>query len=192
MKNRNLKILVAGHFGAGKTTFVKTLSQIPTVETEKKTTQNEEKKKKSSTTVAMDYGEYVTEDGKKIHIFGIPGQERFSFMWSILAKNTIGFIVLLDSTDTSRWYEAFKQVHLFRKVAPKAPFIFVANKRDLPEALPMEDIKRRLKLPSNIKLVECVATDLNSVRSVVAALLKELEKVETPNTAGRELDFSAP
>ena len=62
-KEKTTKLLIAGHFGAGKTTFVKTASQIKTVETERKTTLEEEKSKKQSTTVAMDYGEYQTEDG---------------------------------------------------------------------------------------------------------------------------------
>ena len=175
-KTEKYKILVAGHFGAGKTTFVKTLSQIKTLETEKTTHDEEEKKKKSKTTVAMDYGEYVTENGKRIHIFGIPGQERFSFMWPILAKNSLAFIILLDSTDTSRWYEAFKQINIFRKISPNAPIIFVANKRDLPKALPMEEIRKKLKLPPNIKLLECVATDRESVLSVLEEVLKEINQ----------------
>jgi signal recognition particle receptor subunit beta len=64
--------------------------------------------------VAMDYGEFI-KNGKKFHIFGIPGQERFDFMWPILAKNAQAFIILLDSTDTSRWYEVFRQINIFTK-----------------------------------------------------------------------------
>ena len=174
--SKPIKILVAGHFGAGKTTFVKTLSQIKTVATERKTTLAEEKSRKAQTTVAMDYGEYITETGQKIHIFGIPGQERFSFMWPILAKNAVVFIILLDSTDTSRWYEAFKQINIFRKINSNGIFIFVANKRDLPNALPLEEIKNRLKLPSNMKLLECIATDKKSVLTVLKETLKALEE----------------
>jgi len=177
-----IKILVAGHFGAGKTTFVKTLSQSNTVSTEKKTTSKEEKNKKSTTTVAMDYGEY-TKEGKKFHIFGIPGQERFEFMWPILAKNAKAFIVLLDSTDTSRWYEAFKQINLFRKISKDAPIVFVANKRDLKGALSLEEIRKKLKLPEHIPLLECIATDLKSVKEVLESVIKELEKKEEGSLA---------
>jgi small GTP-binding protein len=171
-KPKSYKILVAGHFGAGKTTFVRTLSQIPILETEKKTTLEEEKSKKSSTTVAMDFGEYITEEGMKIHVFGIPGQERFSFMWPILARNTVGFIYMLDSTDSSRWQEVFQQINLFRKISPDAPFIFVANKQDLPNAMSVEEIRKKLKLPENIKIVPCVATDKEKVLSCLEELLK--------------------
>ena len=180
---RPIKILVAGHFGAGKTTFVRTASQIKIVETEKKTYAEDERRKKRTTTVAMDYGEYFTEDGKKVHIFGIPGQKRFAFMWSLLAKNTKAFIILLDSTDTSRWYEAFEQINLFRKEIPNAIFVFVANKRDLPEALPMEEIRRRLKLPPQIKLFGGVATDRDSVISIIEETLKEIQKREDSSEA---------
>ncbi|HIC08956.1 MAG TPA: GTP-binding protein [Aquificales bacterium] len=179
-KEKTTKLLIAGHFGAGKTTFVKTASQIKTVETERKTTLEEEKSKKQSTTVAMDYGEYQTEDGKKVNIFGVPGQKRFSFMWSILAKNTETVILLLDSTDTSRWYETFEQINVFRKEIPNAKFVFVANKRDLPNALSMEEIKKKLKLPAHMKLLECVATDKDSVISVIKEALDET-KCETTN-----------
>jgi len=175
MRN-SIKILVAGHFGAGKTTFVRTISETPTIATERKTTAGEEKLRKPTTTVAMDYGEY-TVNGKKYHIFGIPGQERFEFMWPILAKNAKGFIILLDSTDTSRWFEAFKQINLFRKISVNAPFVFAANKRDLPNALPLEEIQKRLKLPEHIPLVECVATDLSMVKKVLNTLIEEMEKV---------------
>jgi small GTP-binding protein len=173
-REKAAKILVAGHFGAGKTTFVKTISENKTVETERETTLDEEKSKKRTTTVAMDYGEY-TKNGKKYHIFGIPGQERFEFMWPILAKNTKGFIVLLDSTDTSRWYEVFKQLNVLRKISKEAAIIFVANKRDLPDALPLEEIREKLKLPKNIKLVECVATDRKKVEKVLETLIEEME-----------------
>jgi len=185
-----IKILVAGHFGAGKTTFVKTASQIRVVETEKKTTLEEERRKKASTTVAMDYGEYISKNGKLVHIFGIPGQERFSFMWPILARNSRLFLILLDSTDTSRWYEAFKQISIFRNQIRDAIFLFVANKRDLPNALPMEEIRKRLKLPPHIKLLESVATDKNSVIGVIEEALAELERIEKEKSQEEEKEIA--
>jgi len=181
MKKKAYKILVAGHFGAGKTTFIKTISQIKTLETEKKTTLAEEKAKKATTTVAMDYGEFEI-DGKKIHIFGIPGQERFSFMWPILAKNTVGFVYLLDSTDDSRWYEVFKQISMFRKISPNAPFIFAANKQDLPDAMDVEEIRKKLKLPAQFEIVPVVAFDKEQVHNVLRKLLEKIEEKQLMET----------
>jgi len=180
-KNKAYKILIAGHFGAGKTTFIKTISQIKTLETEKKTTLEEEKAKKSTTTVAMDYGEWEY-NGKKIHIFGIPGQERFSFMWPILAKNTVGFVYLLDSTDDSRWYEVFKQIAMFRKIAPNAPFIFAANKQDMPDAMTLEEIRKKLKLPEKFEIVPLSALDKEQVTKVIEKLLEKVEEKQLMNS----------
>ncbi len=176
MSRKAFKILVAGHFGAGKTTFVKTVSQIETISTERKTTLVEEKAKKETTTVAMDFGEYINKYGHKLRIFGIPGQERFSFMWPILAKDTKAFIFLVDSTDTSRWFEIPKQIKVLIKVSPSAPFLFVANKTDLPEAMSADEIRRRLRIPSHIKVVEGVATDRTTVEKILDEITEEILK----------------
>jgi len=175
---KKLKILVAGHFGAGKTTFVRTLTSGRILETDKKTTLKEEKERKRTTTVAMDFGEYERE-GIKFAIFGIPGQERFSFMWPIVAKNSAGIIYLLDSTDSSRWYEVFKQHTMFRKILPDAPFIFAANKQDLPNAMSLEEIQQKLKLPNWVKLVSTVALDRESVENTLNVLVEEFIRKKT-------------
>ena len=176
MSEKTFKILVAGHFGAGKTTFVRTISQIETVNTEKKTTLAEEKAKKETTTVAMDFGEYTNKYGHKLRIFGIPGQERFSFMWPILAKDTKGFVFLIDSTDTSRWFEIPKQLKILIKVSPSAPILFVANKVDLPDAMSAEEVRQKLKIPPHIKVVEGIATDKNMVEKILDELTEEILK----------------
>jgi len=178
---KKLKILVAGHFGAGKTTFVRTLTSGRILETDKKTTLKEEKERKRTTTVAMDFGEYE-RDGVKFAVFGIPGQERFSFMWPIVAKNSAGIIYLLDSTDSSRWYEVFKQHAIFRKILPNSPFIFAANKQDLPNAMSLEEIQQKLKLPKWVKLVPTVALDREKVENTLNALIEEFVKKEKAET----------
>ncbi|WP_029520436.1 ADP-ribosylation factor-like protein [Persephonella sp. IF05-L8] len=176
MIDKTFKILVAGHFGAGKTTFVKTISQIETVNTERKTSLKEEREKKETTTVAMDFGEYINEYGYKLRIFGIPGQERFSFMWPILARDTKGFVFLIDSTDTSRWFEIPKQLKILLKVSPSAPILFVANKVDLPGAMSAEEVRKKLKIPPHIKVVEGIATDKKIVERILNELTEEILK----------------
>ncbi len=173
-EGRKFKILVAGHFGAGKTTFVNTLTKGNFLATEKKTTSPDERNKKASTTVAMDFAIY-DDDGIEYAIFGIPGQERFAFMWEILARNTAGFIFLLDSTDDSRWFEVFKQINMFRKISPNAPFIFAANKQDLPNAMDVETVRKKLKLPEKFKVVPLVATDKDSVLNALKVLVEEIK-----------------
>ncbi|MDO9422937.1 MAG: ATP/GTP-binding protein [Methylobacter sp.] len=93
----NYKIIFTGPVGAGKTTAIESISDIPPIKTDASAS-DMTKTKKSSTTVAMDYGIMNLIDGEKIHLYGTPGQERFDFMWDILTTGGIGLILLLDNT----------------------------------------------------------------------------------------------
>jgi uncharacterized protein len=90
------KIIFAGPVGAGKTTSIAAVSDIMVVGTEAKAS-DEVAERKANTTVAMDYGVLNLEGGKKVHLYGTPGQERFSFMWEILSEGAMGFVILVDS-----------------------------------------------------------------------------------------------
>jgi len=171
---RILKILVAGHFASGKTTFVKTLTK-KLLDTEKKIFHKDEQKVKRTTTVAMDFAEYET-NGYKLHIFGIPGQERFSFMWPILAKNSGGIIYILDSADSTYWFQIFQQINIFRKIGLNVPFVFAANKQDLPNAMSVEEIRKKMKLPNWVKIIPTVAFNEESVKKVIKTLVEEIKK----------------
>ena len=95
--SRVYKVVITGPVGAGKTSFIRSLSEIPVVDTDVKSTIDIGK---DMTTVAMDYGlVHLGED--EIHLFGTPGQDRFSFMWDILSEGAIGFILLVDATNPS-------------------------------------------------------------------------------------------
>jgi len=91
------KIIFTGPVGAGKTTAIESISDIPPIKTDASAS-DMTKTKKSSTTVAMDYGIMNLAGGEKIHLYGTPGQERFDFMWDILITGGIGLILLLDNT----------------------------------------------------------------------------------------------
>ncbi|MFO7594094.1 MAG: ATP/GTP-binding protein [Pseudomonadota bacterium] len=90
------KILFAGPVGAGKTTAIDSISDIPVVATEAKAS-DDVALRKANTTVAMDYGTLDLEGAVKIHLYGTPGQERFSFMWDILAVGALGLVLLVDN-----------------------------------------------------------------------------------------------
>ncbi len=95
--SRVYKLLITGPVGAGKTSFIKNISEIPVVDTDVRSTIDIGKDR---TTVAMDYG-LIHLGGDEIHLFGTPGQDRFSFMWDILSEGAIGFILLVDGTSPS-------------------------------------------------------------------------------------------
>jgi signal recognition particle receptor subunit beta len=94
-----IKIVITGSVGAGKTTAIATISEVLPIRTEVTPTEESVIRKKSTTTVAMDYGELTLEDGEKLYVYGTPGQRRFDFMCSILTKGALGLIVLIDNTD---------------------------------------------------------------------------------------------
>jgi len=89
------KIIFAGPVGAGKTTAIGSISEIPPVGTDVACT-DESAKIKEKTTVAMDYSYITLDDGTRIHLYGTPGQDRFEFMWQILTKDGIGLVLLIN------------------------------------------------------------------------------------------------
>jgi signal recognition particle receptor subunit beta len=91
------KIIFTGPVGAGKTTAINSISDVPPVKTDAAAS-DMTKSRKSSTTVAMDYGIMNLPGGEKLHLYGTPGQERFDFMWDILVTGGIGLVLLLDNT----------------------------------------------------------------------------------------------
>ncbi len=95
--NADLKIIFAGPVGAGKTTAICSISDVPPVTTDEMAS-DMTKQRKQQTTVAFDYGVMDLDGGEKIHLYGTPGQERFDFMWEILAKNALGLVLLIDNT----------------------------------------------------------------------------------------------
>lgn len=90
-------ILVAGPMGVGKTTAIGALSEIPVVRTEALNT-DLARNTKATTTVALDYGEITLDGGDKVRLYGVPGQERFEFMWRILQKRALGMMLLVDDS----------------------------------------------------------------------------------------------
>ncbi|MGZ8191434.1 MAG: GTP-binding protein [Methylococcaceae bacterium] len=91
------KIIFTGPVGAGKTTAINSISDVPPIKTDASAS-DMTKSRKASTTVAMDYGIMNLPGGEKLHLYGTPGQERFDFMWDILITGGIGLVLLLDNT----------------------------------------------------------------------------------------------
>jgi len=163
------KIVVTGPFNSGKTQFVRTGSDIPVIETEKNIT-TEDRGIKAQTTVAMDFGRVELGDGNTAHLFGTPGQTRFSFMWEILAKEMNGFIVLVDSTDTPSFPEAAELIRQFSSFVD-VPYLIVANKSDLEGAVPTEAMHSGMRLSGDQDIMSCVALDKASVMQVIDKML---------------------
>ncbi len=93
---QSVKMVVTGPYSSGKTQFIRSISEIDVVATERKVS-SEAEKIKDSTTVAMDFGRITVDKELILYLFGTPGQRRFDFMWEILSEGMLGFVVMVDS-----------------------------------------------------------------------------------------------
>ncbi len=173
-EKRIYKFIVSGPVGSGKTTFIRTISEIPVVETEVKSTIDIGKE---TTTVAMDFG-MIRIDAHEIHLYGTPGQDRFAFMWEVLSNNAIGIILLIDSTDPSNFPNA-KRILNFLLSRLDVPFMVGATKRDIEPSWDEESIADYLRIDRElVKPVIC--TDRESVLKFLKTFLNYYKKEVEP------------
>lgn len=166
---QTVKMVVTGPFNAGKTEFIRSISEIEVVSTERRIT-DFTSRVKSETTVAMDFGRIAVDEDLVLYLFGTPGQERFDFMWEILSEGMLGFVVLVDSIRPETFREARRILDIFRSYAD-TPYVVAANKQDLEDAWSPEDLRIALKVHPDIKLLPCIAIDRESVKKVLLELL---------------------
>jgi signal recognition particle receptor subunit beta len=173
--NRNsasTKIVVAGGFGVGKTTFVGAVSEIDPLRTEALVTQESEGQddiskvqSKHTTTVAMDFGRITLAENLVLYLFGTPGQRRFWFMWDDLVKGAIGAVVLVD---TRRLDDSFAAVDYFE--AKGLPFIVALNQFDGAGEFGPEEIREALAIPSHIPVITVDARDRESAKQALVRI----------------------
>lgn len=169
---QTVKMVVTGPFSAGKTQFIRSVSEIDVVSTERKIS-SESEKVKEATTVAMDFGRITVDDDLILYLFGTPGQKRFDFMWEILSEGMLGFVVLIDSARPETFREARRILEVFRGYAP-TPYVVAANKQDSPDAWSTDDLRIALKISEHIKVLPCVAFGKESVKTVLLELLHSI------------------
>ena len=158
------KILVTGPYNAGKSSFVKSISK-------KSVSVDRMALEKFPTTIAMDIG-HVDHNGFVADIFGTPGQERFDLMLDVLAKEAVGAFILVDSTAPQTFARAKDMIN--KTQAEAIPKIIIANKQDIPEALPPEQIREIMKLNKNIPIIPTIVKENKGVEEALNTLLKLL------------------
>ncbi len=172
-----VKIVVTGPFAAGKTTLIRTISEITVLSTERDVTDST-RTRKTETTVAMDFGRITIDRDLVLYLFGTPGQERFDFMWEILGEGMIGYLLLIDATRDDAIEDAAGILGSFRAMA-RVPYVVALNRAAADDHALIEDVRTRLDIPPEVAIVTCDVTDKESVKNVVLALLYSvLDEVE--------------
>jgi small GTP-binding protein len=167
-----VKIVVTGPFAAGKTTLIRTISEITVLSTEREIS-DETRSRKSDTTVAMDFGRITIDRDLVLYLFGTPGQERFDFMWEILGEGMLGYVLLVDASRPDSLQESSGILDAFRKMA-HVPFVVGLNRSEGVDEVEEGVIRSRLGLEPEVPIVPCDVTDRESVKSVLLALLYAL------------------
>ncbi|MCW2919881.1 MAG: protein of unknown function binding protein [Actinomycetia bacterium] len=186
-----VKILVAGGFGAGKTTLVGAVSEIRPLQTEELLTDQSigvddtsGVEHKTTTTVAMDFGRITVRDGLILYLFGTPGQDRFWFMWDELSLGALGAVVLAD---TRRLADCFPSIDYFERRG--LPFIIGVNCFDDGFEYGSEEVRSALDLDPDVPVILCDVRRRDSGKRVLTTLIEHVLSVRGRQ---REAGISLP
>ncbi|GAB3188527.1 hypothetical protein FHX75_1120 [Micromonospora palomenae] len=173
-----IKILIAGGFGAGKTTMVGSVSETRPLRTEEVLTETgigvddlSGVEDKTTTTVAMDFGRITISDDLVLYLFGTPGQDRFWFVWDELALGAIGAVVLAD---TRRLADCFPSIDYFEERG--TPFVVAVNCFEDARRYQLDEVQAALNLDPGVPVLLCDARQRESSRDVLVTLMEHAMK----------------
>jgi uncharacterized protein len=176
-----MRLVVTGPVGAGKSTFIRSVSEIEVVDTDRRAT-DETAQLKHKTTVAFDFGRLQFGPTMALHLYGTPGQDRFDFMWDILIRKAHAYIVLVAAHRPHEFRYA-RRLLSFMQQRSQAPLIIGLTHQDLPDAWSADNVILALgyvqgKQPPPIVIVD--ANDRQSVAQAVVSLVKHYMDQQQP------------
>jgi len=167
------KIIFTGPMGAGKTTAIGAISEVPPIATEVRCSDDAPKE---TTTVAMDYGYITLEDGSRLHLYGTPGQERFNYMWTIMTKGGIGLVILLDNARPDPLNDLGFYLDAFAEFIAETGAVIGVTRTDVSHRVTLEHYTQKLLERGQIYPVfEVDARMSNDVKILIHALLAILQ-----------------
>jgi len=169
------KIIFAGPVGAGKTTAIRSLSDIPIIATDEDAT-DMTANRKPQTTVAMDYGLIKLDNGERVHLYGTPGQERFDFMWDILTEGGLGLVLMLDNSRANPFQDMSFYINAFKDFIEETQLVIGVTRMDevrKPEL--NEYVKHLASLGMVVPVFEVDARHKRDVSLLVQALLFSID-----------------
>jgi uncharacterized protein len=137
------KIVLTGPMGVGKTTAIAAISEIAPVKTDVQN--NDSSNAKATTTVGLDYGELTLDNGDKLRLYGTPGQERFAFMWDIMAQGALGIIIMVDATRPDPVADMVTYLTYFRNATQKSGCIIAVGRLEHASDTSLEAFSERLE-----------------------------------------------
>ncbi|NOQ17127.1 MAG: GTP-binding protein [Methyloprofundus sp.] len=169
------KIIFTGPVGAGKTTAITSISDVPLINTDA-VASDMTKQRKAGTTVAMDYGIMNLNDGEKIHLYGTPGQERFDFMWDILTTGGIGLVLLLDNSRADPFLDMKFFLNSFNGFIEKTGVAIGVTQMDISTSPTIDEYHQYLQtMGLKIPVFSVDAREKNDVSILVQALMFSLD-----------------
>lgn len=174
-----LRIVVTGGVGAGKTTFIRTISEIDVVDTDKRAT-DELAELKETTTVALDFGKLTISSNQSLHLYGTPGQSRFDFMWDILIQKAHAYILLVDGHRPNHFRYARKVLNYMKHHA-SIPVLIGITHTDCADAWEIEDVALALgflDVADSPPLITVNANERESVFQALIAVVEQLGSIE--------------
>ncbi|MCY7285388.1 MAG: ATP/GTP-binding protein [Cyanobacteria bacterium CAN_BIN43] len=164
-----MRLVVTGPVGAGKSTFIRSVSEITVVDTDRRAT-DETALLKQRTTVAFDFGRLSFGPEMALHLYGTPGQTRFDFMWDILIKKAHAYILLVAAHRPSEFIDA-RRIRAFMRQRSPVPMIIGLTHTDCPEAWDLENVAIALGYLSTTRRPPIIAVDPTEAGSVAQAVI---------------------
>lgn len=173
-----LVILFAGPMGAGKTTAIRSLSEIDVISTEAVNT-DRETADKATTTVALDYGEITLGDDAKVRLYGVPGQKRFNFMWQIIKERAIGLILLVNNDAPQPIETMLEFLDEFGELHERGGIVVGVTRSDVESSTTLTDYTSALAAVGLDSVIPVMSVDTRQTTDARIALMTLVMTIES-------------